>query len=545
MQVLCGQCGRTIDTDDLSAGSSIACAHCGRKIIVPAMDASAAVADAVSEEGFADAARAAMERKIRVICGKCGRGLVASTRFAGKQVTCPACQAEIHIPSPSEEEERLLDEFIGGENGAAVDVFEPQVIAEGNVSTPEDDEVPVLTESMEVTEETPKPLAVVSAPAFPGAHAQPSMGNEPTTPVQEKQPADLLTPNAPPAKASSEDSSFDGTRTADIPVAGGKKTLLLVAIPVVLLLVCGAAWFFLKSGTADSPPSDAAITPTAQPTPAPTKVAMATPSPVPTPALTPTAAPTPVVPSGPPVIMTLMGTKLDFFTADGFYPARPGMIYWLLTVGLDVHAKKVRLATFGDDVTLLVPKDGDTDAAAGQPERDKYASLGLQPKDQALPVRAVKKDLSLKEGEQATLTFVFEVPENTRSGILVLRGIDQVEITAVMPLPEVPAGALAGTFVEDPPRNLQVASDDPFIRAVQELPNGTVQAKARAQSVAISLPGTGIAGTAKFVSPGLYQADLKKDEHALRGHIRMISSTQMIVYFSDKPFSQMTYRKKE
>lgn len=126
MQVLCGQCGKTIDVDDDQAGAAIACPECQHEIAVPRFDedieAEPDLEDSVydlpaEDEGFADQAKEAMARKVQVVCGSCNRNLSVSARLSGKNARCPACGVKIRIPFPDEgEEEAELEHVTAAES---------------------------------------------------------------------------------------------------------------------------------------------------------------------------------------------------------------------------------------------------------------------------------------------------------------------------------------------------------------------------------------------------------------------------------------------
>jgi len=109
MQVVCGQCRQTLEIDEKLAGGSIICPHCGRQISTAVAQDSAGEGQSDGErgEGFAAAAQEAMLRRIRVVCGSCGKSLLVAPRLSGKTHPCPACSKPIRIP-----ELREADEFV-------------------------------------------------------------------------------------------------------------------------------------------------------------------------------------------------------------------------------------------------------------------------------------------------------------------------------------------------------------------------------------------------------------------------------------------------
>ena len=111
MQLRCGQCGLRLRQEDIPDTPTVTCPECGHSVTIAhlrerpsAEEPEVQFADQ-GEQGFAEEARLALGRKIRITCGKCGRGLKVETRFAGKGVRCPACKERIRIPFPDEEME--------------------------------------------------------------------------------------------------------------------------------------------------------------------------------------------------------------------------------------------------------------------------------------------------------------------------------------------------------------------------------------------------------------------------------------------------------
>ena len=107
MQLLCGQCGHVQTADDDVAGP-VECAHCGHAILIPGeFDPSATVTNveppADEDEGFAEIARKAVPRKVRLTCHECDKRFSVSARRSGRQGRCPACGTKIDVPYPDDE----------------------------------------------------------------------------------------------------------------------------------------------------------------------------------------------------------------------------------------------------------------------------------------------------------------------------------------------------------------------------------------------------------------------------------------------------------
>ncbi len=132
MQLLCGRCGQTVEVDDALGGATYTCPHCGHRINVPDFRAAeggeaptapklggtdegesflpssakpSAPEDDGGDAGFADVAKKSMARRVRVVCGKCGKGISVGVRFAGKRAKCPSCGTMILIPFPDDDKE--------------------------------------------------------------------------------------------------------------------------------------------------------------------------------------------------------------------------------------------------------------------------------------------------------------------------------------------------------------------------------------------------------------------------------------------------------
>ena len=107
MQVVCGQCRQTLEVDEQLAVGSVVCPHCEHRIPIAASQGPAGPGDGddAQGEGFAAAAQEAMLRKIRVVCGSCGKSLLVAPRLSGKTRPCPACTKPIRIPDLGEADE--------------------------------------------------------------------------------------------------------------------------------------------------------------------------------------------------------------------------------------------------------------------------------------------------------------------------------------------------------------------------------------------------------------------------------------------------------
>ncbi|MCY2931813.1 MAG: hypothetical protein NTV86_20440 [Planctomycetota bacterium] len=315
MQLLCGKCGRTTEVDDQTLEAVIKCSSCGHEIPVPGRgeDLLGAPEDVgAGEEDFARQAREAMDRKIRVICGACRRGLKASMRMAGAVIRCPACGRKVRIPFPEEAQETPTAAEVG-------------IGALANGPAQSDDDVMVdepaknLLSDLEDARTAPGPEGVASAaPVFHGRRA--SQG-------------------APHAPAIS-------TRA------------LLTVVGLALAAVGGWVWFSLfTNNKIDSPNLPVVKTPTSAPV-----IAAGV-------AVKPTTVPVRVGPRDPEPKaeraggLLLTEARADVFLANGQGVAPPGMVYL-----------KVRLAVIAGEEALAIQSGGnDVRLSAGGKE---FASLG-------------------------------------------------------------------------------------------------------------------------------------------------------------------------
>ncbi|MFB3892697.1 MAG: hypothetical protein ACE15C_11810 [Phycisphaerae bacterium] len=477
MQVLCGQCGSTLDVDDGLAGGSITCVKCGHTIPVPALGeggAAALAAGAVGEEdeGFASQARAAIEKKIRVLCGSCGRGLSVSARMAGKQVKCPSCQASIQIPDVDEEEE----------------------LARGGVKM-----IPL---------DTVEPVAVFH-------------------------------PQVPPPAAA--------PHTEPEPQALPRRKLLamgVIAVVVVGAIIAGVVIYDSLANQRPRVSVNNGRPPTATPMPQPaTQVAVATPSPTEVPPTTPPAS-TPTPPPTPaPLACTasMTSASLDVFADSGYYPAMPGRYYMAVTANIDVQSGELKLIPVAPDVVLEVARPPAED---GKVEKDRYPCIGVRADRSLAPIRADTRPIIIRAGQSRQLVLLFDVPLAVHEGHVLIRGVDDLEVGPIMPPPEPPPNALAGTYVESPPRNLKPMLKDPIMAALQSAPGAGLIVVSERKGLTLAIPSAGVTGNVKHIGGALFDADLAMDRYTLKCKLRLIEQGNgVILYLAESPMCQLTFRK--
>ena len=468
MQVLCGQCGKTIDVDDEDAGSTILCPECEHEIPVPRFDEDTPDKDGSEDtafdlsdqsDGFAAEAKQAMARKVHVVCGSCDRGLTVSARLAGKKVRCPACGVKIRIPYPDEgEDELVLRKMTASHN----------------------EQMTRLDLSSSSAEEE-----------FAGSDI-------PRRKVQMPEPR-----KAPPFW---------------IMIAGGAAAALVIGILI------GPRLFAPRDNGSGDPSDGIAEDRPVRPRP---------PGPVPPPTR-PTA--TKPAPAARQAEIAVKHVTFEDFAANGYFPARPGRLYWHVTALIRAGAKGARFRTYGKDVTLNV---GGRD----------IESDGLQPREWAPPIAGRRMNIRLGPDQSRELTFVFNVPVTTRSATLNITSVTSADVElADRPRPPA-AGRLAGRYREVAPRNLRPLLRDPVMRAIQAAANQTlVVDKMAAGQYPVWIPAAGVRGLAKPSGKGIYDLLLRHEASGreLPCKIRAISDGERIVLFlSDKPFHQITYSSRE
>jgi len=132
MQILCGQCGKTMHIDPGYEALAVSCIHCGRDIDLLSLDAENAPQwgpdDTIPLEDeealtFDAIARDMMKRSstIQVECGSCRKTLSVSVRKSGRKARCPGCDASIRIPYPDDDYDyvpaRGIDSSTAGASG--------------------------------------------------------------------------------------------------------------------------------------------------------------------------------------------------------------------------------------------------------------------------------------------------------------------------------------------------------------------------------------------------------------------------------------------
>ena len=486
MQVLCGQCGHTLDVDDSQGGSTLTCSRCEHQILVPRFDEGPPgevppedyLPGEAEEEGFAGQVKEAMARKIHVVCGSCGRGLTVSARSAGKKARCPGCSAQILIPYPDEEEV----------NAELERVSTVEELPEGFESVPGR---PELTEQLDLLGKAAEVGAAVPITRW---HAPQRKTNVASWLILAGIALGVVVTglwttrrfwSPPPAKAPEEETGETGIPGKTRPGIG--------------------------PGVSQGPE-------------------------LPTKSTQPQAPPIAATgPAKPPSLaghkQQVVATAVDDFATGGYFPARPGMVYWNVTVTLKAGSEALQVLTYGRDVVLYV-------------DDRPYESLGVQADQAGLVLRGERRNVILYPGQAQTFTFLFEVPADKQRGKLKVGPIGEATVelasTAVPP----PAGALAGAYEEASPRNLKPLLRNPVMAAIQSTPDQELIERPNGETLDVSIPSAGVTGTARLAPDGMYKAVLKHQADELKCQLRpRHDGSGVILYLADEPFHQLTYVK--
>lgn len=567
MQLLCGQCGKVQETDDDVTGT-IECTHCGHSIVMPGeVDPGATVVDVEppsSDEGFAEIARKAVPRKVRLTCKECDKHFSVSARRAGRQGRCPACGANIKVPYPDDEMEFDLPHIehagLAGGDDAPVEL---EVVDDAATDTGRRaDEALVLPRAaVRHRKPTAAEQAAALARAAAEAAAPPPAPKQPARPniaPPQRPPAAEAPPRAPartatPARATQGDKSTVPATAKTEPrrAWSSKGIFFILAAGVVLAVGAGLAFHFLGSRPGDNTPDgnttydDPIVSNTGgngKTTPNGNKPpnggttggnGQKTNGQKTTGQNNGNGGKTTNGHTKPPVLSTACVVKsasFDMFAAEGYFPAPPGMVYLKAQAHITVRDSAVAFSPAGQDVTLSVGPD-------------TVQSLGLLAASPSLvPMQADRTPVQIEPGQSRDLTFLFLVPAGGPPTTLTVAGIDPAKV----PRPDSPrtldAGALAGKFAEAQPRNLKPLLSDPVMAAIQDNRNHQVYVLERSDTLRVYVtPGT-VRGVAKPVGGGMYETVLKHGKDELTCKLRLADGGDtLIVYLTDEPFHQMTY----
>lgn len=532
------------------AGEKYTCPHCGHNIPVPffggfSMDADVGQAagglpDTKSRaapppddggEGFADMARQSMSKRIRVTCGKCGKGISVGARFAGKKAKCPACGTRILIPYPDGDQEKQLAAMKSiGDAEEFEQLDEEEVVEQDEGDTPVNlgprasarTPAPFVA-SIEGPEAEPEPEPVVFPASAPARTAAPFV--VPTPEPEDStaaEPVDLGTPDAAPAGEAPGTPAMPKSGAAAQQTVKKRSPAMVGLLLLGLIVAVGVGVMIAKPELRHKVMASLGASGNPEPTnaPAPQPVQNVAP---------PVNVPT--VKAEPPTIK-VDSISTSLFAVDGYFPAPAEQVYVKIAITVSVPAKGEK---------LVLPSDGPY-LAEGEKQ---FLSLGAVATGKTVvPVLSVKQAYSIEPGASQKLTLLFAVPSTLAHARLSVHPAEAM--VDLPPAPkEPPAEAIVGTFVEKPPRNLQPLLRSPVMEALQGTPNQTLEVRQGKDGFDVSVPAAGVSGSVKAVRQGLYQGQLSAHDQTLMCKFRLAEEGKLLIlYMSDEPFHQMTYQKK-
>ncbi len=234
--------------------------------------------------------------------------------------------------------------------------------------------------------------------------------------------------------------------------------------------------------------------------------------------------------------LKVLSAKWSVFAAGGYIPARPGRLYYKLPV--EIWA--------GDKPITFDSNEAGARLTAGE---DSFASLGViddlaDARKLSPPQLPKPGPASIKPGERKTVTFLFDLPRNLRQARLRVGDFEPVAIT-LLPPPK-PGQELVGRYVEQRPRNCRPLLDGPVMAAVQAQPNHTLDIRyenGEPGAIAIAIPAAGVTGRGQLIGGDMYGLTLRASKKILLCQLRQIDSERVILYLSDQPMHQITYRR--
>ncbi|MFP4106616.1 MAG: hypothetical protein ACLFVU_11075 [Phycisphaerae bacterium] len=485
-----------IDVESRSDQTAV-CGECGHR--VPLSQLALSPGESVmgleftdDGEEFAQAARKAMERKIRVICGGCKRGLWVGSRLAGKRARCPGCGKNIRIPALADLDEE--DDFA---------MLGLRLASQG---------IEGKTEELDADHSGEYPA--IEEPELPGRPE--------------------IAPYEPGAE--NEIPAEDRKRMSGLMILGGIGVAAVVIAGIVLMALFTSG----KEDATDDTASDTSeilgqtgdpdvVKQTPNQADRPVVVATA-PSDKPTTRIT--SKPIPPQPARSSASFALVGQQPGHFRAGGYYPAAPDKTY------LEIEA----VVKAGDEPVLIRNPGRSVQLRFGQIVA-ALIEFSSRESDSLLGRRLDR--LRLEPREKRLVRMTFELPELAGTGVLAVAGVGESEVTVDLQPEPAPAGAIVGTWREHPPRSLQPMLPDPAMAAVQQAVDHRLEVTAADDSVHVRIPQAPVAGTAKSIAPNLYSVDLKAGGHRLQGKLRLIDDGQtLILYLSDQPMHQIVYTRR-
>jgi len=531
--------------DESKTGPTLNCWHCGRLLPVPPPGAAEFEKELpeefllIQEEiGYAVLVRQAMERKIRVTCGSCGRGLTVPFRMAGKKARCPACSEKILIPHPEEEGEAPEVKRLEPAEAAEAPVAET---APAGASAGPADSVSALAGLAQAAAEIEPEALPFEALARAAAERERDSYHGPTGAEEEMDRLNLLATWTAPANGHAASAELTEAVSTALPKAVRRAKALQArrrmsltswaAVAAILLLAIGAGLWVGKRFWSGRPSEEGVMPGTTPPTqvvqqPGPTDTHKPSKHKPPKPEPPKPEPPQPAVPT-----CTVVAAWTDPFVSEGYSPARPKRIYRKVSASVDAGDKPVSFKTYGPGVSLSV----------GQEE---FTSLGSPGDGTVLAMGPRRDTVDLKPGESLRVTFLFDVPDEPASfgpAKLRIRNVADADVPgADGTRPRLPSGSTK--FVEASPRNLRPLLQNPIMAAIQTARNQTFLLRSGSEQVAISIPEAAVVGTATPVGAGCYSAQLKRGEESLECTLRVADQgNRLILYLDSEPFHEMTY----
>lgn len=220
-----------------------------------------------------------------------------------------------------------------------------------------------------------------------------------------------------------------------------------------------------------------------------------------------------------------------FANPAGYFPAAPGRLY--ACVELE--------AVTGNDA-LAIPFDGS--CAFIEASGVRYYAAGTEINASAvIPADVDRKTLKIPQNTTKTFRLLFELPAAEIRGRLDIKGCNDLLVN--LPKPNIYVEKLQGDYIEQLPRNLKPMLKDPIMREFQ-LQNGQTISitQVNEKLFSVKFPQSQISGTAELQNDRTFRMSL---EHSLLGRLScraiLDSNGLLILYLSDKPMHQLTFRR--
>lgn len=545
MKILCGQCGQTSLADDETAAGLVECGHCGHQIGTNgSIDMMRPVFEGDSEDqAFGMLMKEALNRKIHVNCGSCGRGLKVSLRMAGRKTSCPACGQRVQLPLAGQEAERRIEEYIARRRGGpGAGKAAARADKAGSLMHFDESELKELATFVDTDNSDDISLDIPEEDDFMRRSAEAMDGRE------------ILALNAavsavvPQRGSAAEDLPKLQQAVKEHPTrstAGMSTQTKAVIMTAAAAVIIGIGLWAAISFMGGSPPVDPDFAPDVPPLAVNPDKGDGTPkSPgdgtVKKPIITKPIV-DPVVKPKPVKLLAncrAVTSTIDSFAAGGFFPAAPGDVYCRISVQVKAGDDELELFNFGQTAVLKIGLES-------------YPSLGEPAAASSiLPTLPKKKRLDISPGQSRTLTMLFQVPHKVLGasgarGVIMLGTMPPVGVKLGNPAHVLPAEAVASKpYTEIAPRNTKPLLRDPVMSAIQNrMPQKlSILPGDGADSISLKLGSGEVSGSATRDSRGLYVARLNHNGDTLDCLLRFAyGGSQAILYLSDEPFHQLTF----